>query len=59
VTALQPETALDEWAATTHTIIGQAILRKILQAQWNLVDAALTAAYHQRVAPEEIDLDGR
>jgi len=34
-------------------------LRKILQAPWDLIDAALTAAHHQRVAPEEINLDGR
>jgi len=57
--ALQPETVLDEWEATTHPIMGQATVRKTRQVQWDLIDAALTTAYHQRIAPEEINLDSR
>ncbi len=33
VTALQPETALDQLEATTQTT-GHAILRRLLQAEW-------------------------
>ena len=40
VTTLQPETALDELETTTSEI-GTAILRRTLQAQWEVIDAAL------------------
>lgn len=58
VSTLQPETALDELEATTHQI-GQAILRRTLLAQWELIDRALVAAYCQAYAPDEITCDGR
>jgi len=41
-----------------HGDHGQATVRKTQQAPWDLIDAALTAAYHQRIAPEESNLDG-
>ena len=46
---LQPETALDTLEATTQTV-GHAVLRRLLQAQWEQVDAALTQEYLQRFA---------
>lgn len=48
--SLRPETALDDLEATTHTT-GNAILRRTLQAQWDLVDAALAEQYRQRLSP--------
>ena len=50
--SLRPETALDDLEATTHTT-GNAILRRTLQAQWDLVDAALAEQYRQRLSPPE------
>ena len=50
VTALQPETALDEVEATTHTT-GTTSLRRVRQAAWDLVDAELTARYRQVCPP--------
>src|SRR3954471_11547765 len=41
VASLQPETALDALETTTHET-GQAILRRLLQARWDLIDADLT-----------------
>ena len=37
---LQPDTALDQLEATTHAI-GTTILRRTLQAQWDVLDQAL------------------
>ena len=48
--SLRPETALDDLEATTQTT-GNAILRRTLQAQWDLVDAALAEQYRQRFSP--------
>jgi hypothetical protein len=48
--SLRPETALDDLEATTH-ITGNAILRRTLQAQWDVVDAALAEQYRQRLSP--------
>jgi hypothetical protein len=50
VAALQPETALDELETTTHQT-GNAILRRTLQAQWDLIDAELTDQHRQRFSP--------
>ena len=50
VTTLQPETTLDNLETTTHTV-GTAILRRVLQAQWELLDAQLTDQYRQRFFP--------
>jgi hypothetical protein len=43
---LQPETALDELEMTTQET-GNAILRRTLQAQWDLIDAELTNKHRQ------------
>jgi hypothetical protein len=48
--ALQPATALDDLETTTHET-GNAILRRILQAQWETLDTALAAQYRQRFSP--------
>ena len=50
VTALQPETALDELETTTQET-GNAILRRTLQAQWDLIDAELTDKHRQAFSP--------
>ena len=47
---LQPETALDELESTTHET-GNAILRRTLQAQWDLIDAELTDTHRQSFSP--------
>ena len=50
VSTLQPETALDELETTTHET-GTAILRRTLQAQWDLIDAELTHKHRQAFSP--------
>ncbi len=50
IAALSPETTLDDLEATTHET-GNAILRRTLQAQWDVVDAALAEQYRQRFSP--------
>jgi hypothetical protein len=50
ITALQPETALDDLETTTHDT-GNAILRRVLQAQWDTLDAQVTEQYRQRFSP--------
>ena len=50
VSALQPETALDELETTTQAT-GNAILRRTLQAQWDLIDAELTEQHRQSFSP--------
>ena len=50
VAALQPGTALDELEATTQTT-GNAILQRVLQAEWELVDTTLADRYHQAFPP--------
>ena len=56
-TTLQPETALDDLETATHET-GNAILRRVLQAHWEMLDAQLTALYRQQCSPEPITLDG-
>ena len=48
--SLRPETALDDLEASTHQT-GNAILRRTLQAQWDVVDAALAEQYRTRLSP--------
>jgi len=50
VTALQPETALDNLEIVTQET-GNAILRRTLQAQWDLIDAELTEQHRQAFSP--------
>lgn len=49
-TTLQPETALDDLETTSHTT-GTAILRRVLQAQSELLDSHLTDQYRQGFFP--------
>ncbi len=42
VATLQPETALDDLEQATHDV-GNAVLRRVLQAQWDTIDAQLAA----------------
>ncbi len=48
--ALRPETALDDLETTTQET-GNAILRRVLQAQWETIDAQLTEDHRQRFSP--------
>ena len=50
VSTLQPETALDTLETTTQET-GNAILRRTLQAQWDLIDAELTDQHRQAFSP--------
>ena len=50
VSALPPEAALDELERTTQET-GNAILRRTLQAQWDLIDAELTEQHRQSFSP--------
>jgi hypothetical protein len=49
-TMLQAETALDDLETITHRT-GTAILRRILQAQWETIDAELVEQYRQSFSP--------
>ncbi len=51
VTALQPETALDDLESRTQQT-GNAILRRVLQAQWETIDAQLTEDHRERFSPK-------
>ena len=57
VTTLQPTTALDDLETTIFTV-GQAILRRLLQAAWEALDAGLAAAYRQQHPAEAVTADG-
>ncbi len=48
--ALPPTTTLDDLEVTTHQT-GNAILRRVLQAQWETLDATLAEQYRQRFSP--------
>ena len=50
VAVLQPETALDDLETTTQET-GNAILRRTLQAQWDLIDAELADKHCQAFSP--------
>jgi len=58
VASLQPETALDALEATTQEI-GTTILRRLLHAQWDEIDAALVAQHCARMAPAMVQKDGQ
>ena len=57
VTTLHPETALDALEATTQDT-GMTILRRLLHAQWDEIDAALVAQHCAQRAPAVVQLDG-
>src|SRR6266498_3348933 len=57
VAALQAETALDVLETTTQET-GNAILRRTLQAQSDLIDAALTDEHRQSFSPQAVHADG-
>ena len=50
VATLQPETALDQLETTTHQA-GNAILRRLLQAQWETIDTTLAEQHRERFSP--------
>jgi len=52
VTALNPETTIDDLEASTQEA-GAAILRRLLQAQWEEVDAELTQKTRQTFPPSD------
>ena len=54
VAALQPATALDALEQTTHEV-GNAVLRRVLQAQWETIDAQLAEEYRQHFSPSGAD----
>jgi len=58
VASLQPETALDALEAVTQET-GTAILRRLLHAQWDEIDAALVARHCAQVAPAVVHQDGQ
>jgi len=58
VATLQPETALDALEAATQET-GHAILRRLLHAQWDQIDAALVARHCAHVAPAVVQHDGQ
>jgi hypothetical protein len=55
-TALQPATALDKLEMMTRET-GNAILRCVLQAQWETLDTTLAQQYRQRFSPEPLTAD--
>ena len=50
ISSPKPETALDELETTTQET-GNAILRRTLQAQWDLIDTELTEQHRQSFSP--------
>jgi len=58
VASLQPETALDALEVATQEV-GTAILRRLLHAQWDEIDAALVAQHCAQVAPAVVQKDGQ
>ncbi|GAC1386262.1 MAG: hypothetical protein NVSMB42_06620 [Herpetosiphon sp.] len=50
VSTLHPETTLDALETTTQET-GTAILRRTLQAQWDLIDAELVDQHRQSFSP--------
>ncbi len=49
-TSLHPATTLDKLETTTN-LTGNAILRRVLQAQWETLDTTLAQQYRQRFSP--------
>ena len=52
VAALQPDTTLDDLEAATQTT-GNAILRHLLQAQSDIIDAQLTEQHRRSFFPHQ------
>jgi hypothetical protein len=50
ILALQPDTALDALETMTYTT-GNAILRRLFQAQWEQIDAQLTEQHRFSFSP--------
>ena len=57
IATLRPITALDDLETLTHET-GHAILRRVLQAQWDIIDAALVAQHRQDAFPQSVIADG-
>jgi len=57
VATLEPTTTLDDLETVTQQT-GNAILRQVLQAQWELIDAALVAQHRQYCIPQPVAADG-
>ncbi len=57
VSTVQPETTLDDLETITHET-GNAILRRLFQAQWDVIDARQTQLYRQRFPTEQVTADG-
>jgi hypothetical protein len=57
VATLQPATALDDLETTLQTT-GNVVLRCLLQAAWDAIDAELAAAYRRQVPPGSVRADG-
>jgi len=47
---MRPETALDE-LETEVLVVGQEVMRHLLQSQWEAVDRLLVEAYQRRFSP--------
>ncbi len=54
VAQLQPEQALDQLEQTTHAV-GNAVSRRVLQAQWETIDAQLADEYRRSFPPSGPD----
>jgi hypothetical protein len=50
LSVMEPGTGLDTLEEVTHQH-GQAVLRGVLQAQWEVTDAAAVAAHRRRFPP--------
>ena len=57
VAALRPATVLDDLETSVLTT-GQAILRRLLHAAWEAIDAALVAAYRHEHPVDALTADG-
>ena len=57
IATLRPIIALDDLETVTHET-GHAILRRVLQAQWDIIDAALVAQHRQDALPHSVIADG-
>src|SRR5690349_15596623 len=55
---LEAAHALDDLESRTHRT-GNAILRRLLQAQWALIDSALAEQYVAQAAPGQVRRDGQ
>lgn len=49
---LSPATTLDHLETTTQAV-GNQILQRVLQAQWDVIDATLAAEYRERLSPPQ------